>query len=192
MRRLPLLALALVLALVAAGCGGSGGSQERAQTAPRTIPEAAPDAAPAPAPPGSGVPKGVPSAPAGDAPAGAEPVIRRWLAAVRDADFDRAAGTFARNAKVQNGGPVLRLRDRAAAVLWNSALPCGAKLTKIGGAGGYAVVQFELVDRKGSACGSGKGAPAYGAIRVQDGRITEWYRLPGPVAPSGDPNAPFV
>jgi len=193
-----------VLAAAAAlgGCGGSGGdapSDDAAQqdapppagrTAP--VPAPAPDGAPPAAPAVPGLPRGVPTSPDGPAPAGSERVIRTWLAAVRRADFAAAAATFAPDARVQNGGPVARLRSRAQAVAWNAALPCGATLANAGGASGYAIVEFRLTDRRGSRCGSGTGAPAYGAIRVRGGRITEWYRLPDPVAPSGSPDAPFV
>jgi limonene-1,2-epoxide hydrolase len=191
----------LAVAAVLAGCGGGADAprdqaREDRPPAGEEVPEgepappssAEPPAAPAP----PRLPDGVPTSPDGPAPAGSERVIRTWLAAVRRADFEAAADTFARGAKVQNGGPVARLRTRAEAVLWNSALPCGAMLTSARGARGYAVVQFRLTDRRGAPCGSGRGAPAYGAIRVRDGRIVEWYRLPDPVAPSGSPEAPFV
>jgi limonene-1,2-epoxide hydrolase len=194
---------AALLALAVAGCGGGGDEPRdsaREDRPPRAQPAPAPDAAPgAPTPRGApdqprlpGLPEGVPTSADGPAPAGSEPVIRAWLSAVRRADFEAAADTFADGARVQNGGPVMRLDSRARAILWNAALPCGATLTEVGGAKGYAVVEFRLTDRRGSSCGSGKGAPAYGAIRVEDGKITEWYRLPDPVAPSGAPAAPFI
>jgi limonene-1,2-epoxide hydrolase len=134
----------------------------------------------------------VPTAPDGPAPAGSVAVIERWLGAVRRADFRAAADAFALPAIVQNGGPVSRLRSRAELVVWNAALPCGAKVAEAGGARGYTVLTFTLTDREGGSCGSGVGAPAYGAIRVRDGRIAEWYRLPDPVAPPSEPSAPFV
>jgi limonene-1,2-epoxide hydrolase len=186
MRAACLLAL---LAMAVAGCGGGGDQPEQAREAPPQPREQPREQAP---PAGPRLPEGVPTSPDGPAPAGSERVIRAWLAAVRRADFEAAADTFARGAKVQNGGPVARLRTRAETVLWNAALPCGATLTSARGARGYAIVQFKLVDRPGAACGSGRGAPAYGAIRVRDGRITEWYRLPDPVAPPGSPDTPFV
>ena len=205
MRAALLLALCLVLAAAAAGCGGGSSSEQDTPSAANPAPRGEDAPAPVPAPggdDGSGgapapspvpdLPEGVPTSPDGPAPAGSEAVIRRWLAAVREGDFDAAAATFAPGAKVQNGGPVLRLKGRREAKAWNAMLPCGAKLTTARGAKGYAVLEFRLTDRRGSPCGSGTGAPAYGAIKVRDGKITEWYRLPDPVAPSGDPDAPFV
>ena len=77
-------------------------------------------------------------------------VIERWLAAVRDADFERGASYFAIPSRVQNGGAPQTLDNPAVAIAWNASLPCG----------------------------SGVGAPASSRIRVEDGRIVEWVRLP--------------
>ena len=186
----------VAFATVLAGCGGGdAGPADRAPRADRPAPPPAPEGMPgpeAPAPEAARLPADVPTAPEGPPPPGAERVIRSWLSAVRAADLGRAADVFARSARVQNGGPVLRLSTRRSAVTWNAALPCGAVLSRIRGARGYAVVRFRLVDRPGADCGSGTGAPAYGAIRVRDGRITDWFRLPGPVAPPDAPSGPFV
>jgi hypothetical protein len=48
----------------------------------------------------------------------------------------------------------------------------------VGGAQGYAIVRFRLTQRKGADCGTGTGHTARSAIRVKDGHITAWYRLP--------------
>ncbi len=192
--------LPVLLAALAAGCGSGGDARDDGAPAPRADREpppaqTTPDAEPTPPPDAGGLPREVPTVPSGPAPKGAERVIRSWAAAVREAEMDRAAGFFAVGARVQNGGPVERLRTRASAVKWNSALPCGATLTAIRGSRGYAIVEFQLVNRSGALCGSGRGAAAFGAIRVRDGRITDWFRLPDPVAPpTGEdaPAAPFV
>lgn len=136
------------------------------------------------------VPQG-PSARPLPPPRGAEPVIRRWLAAIRRSDFERAASSFSVPARVQNGGPPQTLDNPALVIAWNAALPCGARLTKLTGApGGYAIAELVLTDRPGSSCGSGTGAPAASAIRVERGRITEWYRLPDGAPPPGEPLRP--
>jgi hypothetical protein len=163
-------ALALVLALLA-GCGGGG--DERAETTPTRT-------GPAPPPEIKGTSPIVPTEAVGPAPEGAAKVIRRWAAAVRAAEWERAADLFAPNARVQNGGPVERLESRAFAIVWNASLPCGATVEEVGGARGYAIVRFRLTDRKGSSCGRGAGNAARSAIRVEDGRITGWYRLADP------------
>ena len=146
--------------------------------------------APAPAP---ALPPVVPTRANGPAPAGAGTVVRGWASAVRRADFDRAAELFADGAQVQNGGPVERLTTPARKLVWNAALPCGAQVVEIGGANGYAIVRFRLVQRRGSRCDGAVGAPARAAIRVRDGRITGWFRLPSEGAPeTAAPSGPVV
>jgi hypothetical protein len=171
---LALLAVLAVVILI-----GDRGDDERASAPPadRTIPQRP-------------VPQG-PSEKARPAPAGAERVIRAWTEAIRQADFRKAAGLFAVPARVQNGGPPRTLDNPALVIAWNATLPCGAKVTRVtGGPGGFAVTEFELTDRKGSSCGSGVGAPAASAIKVEDGHITEWYRLPDGPPPPGEPVRP--
>jgi hypothetical protein len=173
------LALLAVLAVVIV-VGDRGDDQTRASAPPvtdRPIPQRP-------------VPQG-PSVKPSPAPAGAERVIERWLAAVRAGDFEKAAATFAIPARVQNGGPPRTLDNPALVIAWNATLPCGAKLVRLtGGPGGFAIAEFELTDRKGSSCGSGKGAPAASAIKVEKGLITEWYRLPDGAPPPGEPVRP--
>ena len=60
----------------------------------------------------------------------------------------------------------------------NQALPCGAVPIKLGSAGAFTIVTFRLVERTGGDCSSAAGAKARTAIRVADGHIREWYRLP--------------
>jgi hypothetical protein len=166
-----LCALGLAL-LFLAGCGGG---DERAETTPT-------EADPAPPPQIRGPPPIVPDEATGPAPPGAAAVVRSWAAAVREARFERAADLFARNARVQNGGAVERLKNRTYALVWNASLPCGATVESVGGADGYAIVRFRLTERRGGSCGQGRGRPARSAIKVREGRITEWYRLPDPPA----------
>ena len=138
------------------------------------------------------LPPVVPTKANGPAPAGAAPVVRAWADAVRRADFDRAAELFADDARVQNGGPVERLDTRSRKLVWNASLPCGARVAKLAGANGYAIVTFRLVERRGGSCGSGIGAPARVAMKIADGRITGWYRLPAPGAAQAPPSGPLV
>lgn len=111
--------------------------------------------------------------------ADAEIVIRRWLAAIREADFERAASYFSVPARVQNGGDIEELRSRSLIESWNRSLPCGAVLERLRPrARGFVVATFQLTDRAGSTCGSGTSGRAQSAIRVLGGRIREWYSLP--------------
>ena len=161
-----LLAL-LVLLLGLAGCGA--GKDQRAQTTAtteRTIPT----------PEIRGLSPLIPKTAVGSAPEGAPAVIEDWAAAVRRADWGRAADLFARGAHVQTGPDVERLTTRNLALAWNISLPCGARVERIGGAKGYAIVRFRLMQRREGACGD-IGEIARTAIRVADGRIVGWYAL---------------
>jgi hypothetical protein len=116
-------------------------------------------------------------------------VIRRWADALREGDVAAAAGTFADGALVQNGTPVLRLRSaRQRRLFMDAAFPCGAYVADARGAPrGFTVVRFTLTPRVGGSCPGPGGGSAAAAIRVQGGRITEWYRLPDPGAGPPDP-----
>lgn len=127
------------------------------------------------------VPKGVPSRSTGEA---ADPeqlkVVRRWLAALTNADIEAAADTFADGAVVQNLTAPLKLEDRAARITFNRSFPCGAEASAASSVKGYLIVVYRLTDRKGSGC-DGPGGSAASTIKVANGRMTEWYRLPDPV-----------
>jgi hypothetical protein len=165
-----LLSLPLVLLVLVAGCGGASDRDEQAQETQPPQQQQQPDA----------LPRAVPSAATGPAPRGAARVVRRWAAAVRRADFRAAADLFAIPALAQNGGPVERLDSPPLVLAWNASLPCGAVVVRVGGAGRYTIADFRLTDRRGSACGPGRGARARSAPLIRGGRIHAWYRLPDP------------
>jgi hypothetical protein len=128
-----------------------------------------------------------PEASAGEA--AAVRVIRRWSDAMRRSDVDRASSLWAIPSRVQNGTPVLTLRTAANVRLFNDSLSCGSKLVSANAHHGFTIAVFRLTRRPGADCGSGTGQVARTAIRVRDGKIAEWYRLPDdPVAP--DPAQP--
>lgn len=168
-----------------AGCPGGGSDrpqreERRAQPPPRArvTPFDLPN-------PGEGTDPGRPRGSSegrhrGPLRADAELVIRRWLAAVREGDDVRAASYFRVPARVRSGDEVEELRSRTLIVSWNRALPCGATLERVRpSSGGFVIASFQLTDRAGSTCGSGTSGRARSAIRVQGGRISEWYALPG-------------
>jgi hypothetical protein len=136
----------------------------------------------------------VPREGSGPADASERAVVEGWLAAERRADFRRAGSYFAVPSIVQNGTPPLRLLTRRAVERWNASLPCGARLTELTGAdGGWTIASFRLVKRRGADCGSGVGGSAMSAIRIRDGRIVAWHRLPqagAPPAPQAPPAGP--
>jgi hypothetical protein len=173
-------AIVLSAALLAAGCGGSSSDGEQART--QTVPQRD-DGNPLE------LPANVPLKPSGKADAGQASVIRAWSGAMRAGDVVRASALWAVPAKVQNGTPVLTLPDRAHVLIFNAALPCGSVVTATGGAArGFTIATFRLTRRRGADCGSGTGNTARTAIRVRDGKIAEWYRLPDdPDAPGLDP-----
>ncbi|MEA2143382.1 MAG: hypothetical protein QOI64_1812 [Solirubrobacteraceae bacterium] len=111
-------------------------------------------------------------------------VIRLWSDALRRSDVERASSLWAIPSKVQNGTPVLTLETAATVRLFNDSLSCGSKLVSARAHHGFTIAVFRLTQRPGAQCGSGTGHVARTAIRVRDGKIAEWYRLPD------DPGAP--
>jgi hypothetical protein len=138
------------------------------------------------------VPARVPSRATGPADRSSTRVIRAWLSALRRGDIDKAASYFANPSLVQNGTPVLKLDSELERRAFNISLPCGAVAIRTGGAGRFTIVVFRLTERRNGDCMGGAGELARGAIRVERGRIAEWYRLvqPGqraPIPPGLDP-----
>jgi hypothetical protein len=182
--------VAVLLALAAAGAGGcggggGGGGGDSTVNSADTSPSNAPSARSTPS--DLALPEHVPQHATGPADRVATRVIRRWLAALRRGDIERAAHFFSLPSIFQNTGtPVLHIDTDQERIAINLSLPCGARAEKAGGAGRYTIVLFRLTDRPGpgGGCGSGAGATARGAILVSGGLIREWYRLPD--EPSAD------
>lgn len=187
-RRSATSSVALVAAAFALGsCGGDG--KDGADPEPRATTTAPP---PAPQDRGAGalaLPAGVPTKASRDgAPAANRRVIDGWLRRLRAGEIPRAAAFFGLPSKVQNGTPVLTLDTPRERVAFNLSFPCGARAAEYGTNGAYTIIEFVLTERRGGDCRGAAGQPARGAIRVQDGRITEWYRLADD--PDADPSQP--
>ena len=124
---------------------------------------------------------------------GAVQVIRQWSDALRRNDVALASSLWATPSKVQNGTPLITLRSAAAVRLFNDSLSCGSRLVSaLRAPHGFTVAVFKLTKRPGGDCGSGTGHTARTAIRVRNGKIADWYRLPdspGDAVPS-QPIAP--
>jgi hypothetical protein len=181
-RRSAAVVVAVLAACAVLGCGGSSKPAPHPQTLAQDDP--------APIPPRSdlALPPNVPDHPTGPAEGESRRVINAWLRALRRGDVTRAAHFFALPSKFQNVTPVLTVDSERERIAVNLSLPCGAKAVDMGGAGAYTIVTFKLTKRPGGDCGSGVGGTARGAIRVERGKITEWYRLPD--KPGGDQQAP--
>jgi len=117
-------------------------------------------------------------------------VIEGWAKALVQGRIERAAEFFAVPSKVQNGTPVLTVSSQRAAQAFNEALPCGATITKTQRARDFTLVTYELTERPGGDCMGAAGALAFGAIKVRDGKIVEWYRLPGTGGETEPPSLP--
>ena len=197
------LLLAVLASGLLAGCGSGGGSDSAttttrtppATTRPLTTPADPQEQQDSQLPEELRLPKSVPSQASGTADAASQAVIRRWALRLRTGDVAGAASTFAQPSKVQNGTPVITLVNREQRLAFNASFPCGAVPTRFGGApDGYVIVAFRLVERTGGDCAGAAGNSARCAIRVRDGRITDWYRLaqgsatpPAPSASEADP-----
>jgi hypothetical protein len=108
-------------------------------------------------------------------------VIRGWLLALERQDYDQAAYYFAPGAVVDQGRRY-RLTDRAAAVSFNSSLPCRADLVRLRGGGAHVLATFRLR--------AGPGGPCSGVVKVRytirKGKFTRWIQLPE-VSPDSAP-----
>lgn len=164
-------AIALASLAALAGCGG--GSKPTREPAPRV--SANRDLL---------VPAHVPRTARGAPDRQSVRVIARWLSALRSGDEARAASFWATGAKFQNATPVLTIDTPLEKLAIQRSLPCGAKISHAGGPAPFVVLDFVLTRRPGGNCGSGVGGTARGAIRVANGKIVEWYRLPDAPSPT--------
>jgi limonene-1,2-epoxide hydrolase len=111
----------------------------------------------------------------GSGPPSTESVVRAWSQALNQDDNDTAANLFAPNAKVVQGGTVLRLKTHKDAVAWNSALPCSGLITSIHSRGQVVTATFRLGDRAESQC-DGPGKRVTAIFKVVDGKIVLWHQ----------------
>jgi hypothetical protein len=174
-------AVSTVVALAGCGSHHSATTSTAAQDPPATPQRSALDP-----------PAGVPDRATGPARAESRRVINAWLRALRHGNVRRAAHYFALPSKFQNVTPVLTVTSERERIAINLALPCGATAVAMGGAGAYTIVTFKLTKRPGGNCGAGVGGTARGAIRVERGKIKEWYRLPDRPAGPPQPDGPAV
>jgi hypothetical protein len=114
-------------------------------------------------------------------------VIDGWVKTLSRGDVTGAAEFFALPSIAENGTPPLRLSTRQDAVEFNRSLPCGATLVRARPDGDLIKATFRLTERPGGDCGSGVGGLARTSFRIEEGKITEWRRLPdtGEPAPGG-------
>ena len=169
-------------ALVLAGCGGGGSDDDRlAPTTPKEDPS--PSTAPSP----DEDPAAKPAVPV---TAAEERVIRGWSDALRLGKVDRAVSFWKPGAIAANGTQPIRLLTRKAIRIWNESLPCGAKLIGVRRDSKYVLATFRLTDRKGfpQGCGVGLGNRARTLFLVEDGKIVQWIRAPGPDEPPAPPS----
>ena len=119
-------------------------------------------------------------------------VIRAWSDELRAGHVSAAARYFTVPSVVSNGGPDALLSSPADVKQFNKTLPCGAKLVKTRRSAHHFVVgTFELTERPGADCGSGKGHLAEVAFRIRRHRITQWVRAPDPAPdPKSAPKPP--
>jgi hypothetical protein len=167
-------AAAVLVALSMVAAMGCGGSKRKPTPSPEQV---ATDLAPPPTD-DLAVPPNVPDRATGPAADASRRVINSWLKQLRHGHIKAAAHYFALPSKFQNATPVLLVNTEEKRIAVNTSLSCGAVATRMGGAGAYTIVTFRLTKRPGGDCGTGVGATARGAIRVERRMIQEWYRLP--------------
>jgi hypothetical protein len=170
----------VLVVLGAAGCGSQGGdARERFDPPPRT-------ATPTAQPPG-----GADDLTAAEPiTAGERAVVVGWTDSLRHGRVSRAARYFALPSVVANGTPPLRVRTRAQAEAFNRALPCGAEVVSLRRTvHHYVLATLRLTERPGpGSCGTGTGALARTAFRVERRHITQWLRVPTAAEQQGPSN----
>ena len=113
-------------------------------------------------------------------------VVESWSKALNASDDEAAAGLFADDATVIQGGQTVRLAGHDEALSFNASLPCGGKIVEQSLAGNEVTATFALTERPGHTC-DGTGRTAVAVFRIVDGKIVVWHQLPTP-----DPDAQSV
>ncbi len=111
-------------------------------------------------------------------------VVRAWSAALDRNDNDAAGRLFADAAQVIQNGALTTLPTHAAAVRWNSLLPCGGEITSLEVHGNQQVVAvFKLTERPRHTCDA-PGEQAAALFEVEDGKIVVWHQTDVPTSAS--------
>lgn len=111
-------------------------------------------------------------------------VVRAWSAALDRNDNEAAGRLFAGAAQVIQNGALTTLPTHAAAVRWNSLLPCGGEITSLELQGKQQVMAvFTLKERPGHTCDA-PGEQAAALFEVQNGRIVVWHQTDVPTSPT--------
>lgn len=100
-------------------------------------------------------------------------VIRGWITARNRHDFPAAAAFFAPGAIVDQGRPLV-LPTYAAAIVWNSGLPCDADLASVRRIRGRPLAVFKLRAGPGGPCDG----EAVVRFTISKGKITRFDQLP--------------
>jgi hypothetical protein len=179
---MPRVAPVALLVLAFAGCGGGGGGQPDRLTL--TTPKATPapssgDPAPSPSAPKQGGDDGIGAT--GPVTAREKAVVKGWADALRRGDVEKAVSYWEIPALAANGEQPVRLVSPAAVRLWNTSLPCGAKLVSVKRDARYVLATFVLTERPGEgSCGTGVGNRARVLFLVHGHKFVQWLRAPDP------------
>jgi hypothetical protein len=110
-------------------------------------------------------------------------VVDSWSQAITSGDADAAGELFADGATVIQDGRQKTLADRAEAVAWNAALPCGWKIVTKTVDGEDVRGTFALTRRPGAMCDDPRSSRS-AAITVRDGKIAFFHELPSDAQPA--------
>ena len=102
-------------------------------------------------------------------------IIRNWVSALNDGDFEMAARYFAPGAVVEQATE-MTLRGREAAIRFNRNLPCRAEVTDFEDEGRTTLAAFRL--REGHEGRCTEGGRARVRFVIDGGLIEEWRQLP--------------
>lgn len=109
-----------------------------------------------------------------------ERIVGAWSEAPNTEDNEAAAGLFAPDALIVQGGIGILLNGRAGAVRFNSSLPCSGLIVQLETELNSVIAVFELSDRPSNACDAPPGTLAAARFVIEDGLITVWQQLPVP------------